>query len=325
MEQIRIQAEGYADIMREKVEPFLAGIRQEGFFAAKDGLRIHYEMYVRPDSRGGVVISHGFTESAEKFREVVYRFYAEGYSVFVIDHRGHGQSGRLVEPWFLTHVDNFADYVEDFEQFVDNVAAPRCEGRPLYLFGHSMGGAIAALALMRRPERYARAVLNAPMIQARTNGIPLRLAQVMGRVLCAVGMSRRVMFGFAKEFDPDERFETSCSANVERFRYYQAKRRAVPHLRNCSPTIGWVRNAMDVTDVLLDPAGAGAVSCPVLLLQAETDGSVINEAQDAFIRMVPKGELLQVAGSKHEIFMSDDAVLEGYYAKIFAFLKEAEQ
>lgn len=322
MAEIRIVSENFAEIMRGEVEPFLAKIRQEGFFVAKDGLKIHYEMYVHPESRGGFVISHGFTESAEKFREVAYRFYTRGCSVFVIDHRGHGQSGRLVEPWFLTHVENFVDYVEDFERFVDDIVRPNCAGKPLYLFGHSMGGAVAALTLMRRPGCFAKAVLNAPMIQARTMGIPFRIAQIMGRVLCALGMSRRVMFGFAKEFNPNENFDTSCSANRDRFEYYQAKRRAVPHLRNCSPTIGWVRNAMNVTDVLLSPQNAAAIDCPVLLLQAETDGSVVNAAEDAFIRLVPQGELIVIPGSRHEIFMSGDETLNIYYDKLFRFLEE---
>ena len=112
MEEIRICEAEYGTVMRDKIEPFLADIRQEGFFDAKDGLRIHYEMYLHPQSRGAVVIAHGFTESEEKFREMAYRCYAQDYSVFSIDHRGHGRSGRLVMPEFLTHVENFADYLE---------------------------------------------------------------------------------------------------------------------------------------------------------------------------------------------------------------------
>lgn len=322
MENIRILSADYARIMQQQVEPYLAELRQEGCFDSKDGLSIHYEMYQLPDSRGSVVISHGFTESAEKFREVAFRMLQRGYSVFSIDHRGHGHSGRLVEPWFLTHVDNFVDYVEDFERFVDQIVRPASGGRPMFVFGHSMGGAVAALAVIRRPKCFDRAVLNAPMIQARAYDLPLKVAQWASRALCAVGLSRRVMFGFAKEFNPNEDFATSCSANRDRFDYYQEKRRNTPCLRNCSPTIGWVRNAMDVTDVLLDSANAGAIERPLLLLQAENDGSVVNEAQDRFIAMVPKGELVMIPGSKHEIFMSGDDVLETYYAKLFGFLEE---
>ena len=322
MNPVDILAHNYADIMRGQVEPFLASIRQEGFFEARYGLRIHYEMLLHPQAQAAFVISHGFTESAEKFREMAYRCYAQGYSVFAIDHRGHGQSNRHVQAEHLTHVNDFSDYVDDFERFVDQIVVPNCAGKPKYLFGHSMGGAIAALTLIRRPGCFDCAILNAPMIQAKTGGVPLRIAQVVTRMMCALGMSKMLMPGFAKRFAPDEKFETSCSACRERFDYYLAKRVATPHLRNTSPTVGWVMNAMQVPDVLLDPQNARAITCPVLLLQAESDDSVENFAEDRFAAMLPEGRLVRIAGSKHEIFMSADDVLDVYYRTLFDFLKE---
>lgn len=324
MAEIRIVAADYARTMREQVEPFLAGIRQEGFFEAKDGLHIHYEMMLHPESRGGIVISHGYTESAEKFRELAYRCYVRGWSVFAIDHRGHGRSDRLVSPEFLTHVDNFADYVEDFERFIDQVVEPNNAGRPKVLFGHSMGGAIAALALIRRPKAYHRAVLNAPMIAINTGHIPVQVCRLLSGALCALGRGRKLMPTFAKAYNPNENFDTSCSANRERFDYYQSKRRSTPHLQNTSPTASWVKTSLDVTDVLLDPANAGAIGCPVLLLQAENDDTVDNGAQQQFINLVPQGRLAQIPGSKHEIFMSGDDALNVYYEKLFGFLEGRE-
>ena len=320
MEAIRIAEAEYGKTMREKIEPFLAEIRREGFFDAKDGFCIHYEMYVHPQSVASVIIAHGFTESAEKFREMAYRCYGRGYSVFALDHRGHGRSDRLVMPEYLTHVENFADYVEDFERFVDLVVRPNSGSCLLLPFGHSMGGAIVALALVRRPDAYAGAVLNAPMIQASTNGIPLRMAQVLTRVMCAIGLSKKRMPGFAKGYDPEEDFDKSCSMDRSRFNYYQAKRRMTPCLRNTSPTIGWVKNAMEVPDVLLNPANAGGIRCPVLLLQAEHDHMVENAAQERFIERMPNGRLVQIKGSKHEIAMSPDDVLERYYDTMLDFL-----
>lgn len=324
MAEIRIVAADYARIMREQVEPFLAGVRQEGFFEAKDGLRIHYEMMLHPESRGAIVVSHGYTESAEKFRELAYRCYVRGFSVFAIDHRGHGQSGRLVSPEFLTHVDNFADYVEDFERFVDQVVEPHNGGRPKVLFGHSMGGAIAALALIRRPKAYDRAVLNAPMIAINTGRIPVWACRALSGALCALGRGRKRMPTFAKAYNPNEDFATSCSANRERFDYYQQKRRSMQHLQNTSPTASWVKTSLDVADVLLDSANAGEISCPVLLLQAERDDTVDNGAQQRFIDLVSQGRLVQIPGSKHEIFMSGDASLEAYYKELFDFLEGCE-
>lgn len=322
MEQIAIVAHNYAKIMAEQVEPFLAQRREEGFVASKDGLRIHYEMYVQPESRGGIVISHGFTESAEKFREVSYRFYAQGYSVFAIDHRGHGQSGRLVEDRYLTHVDRFEDYVDDLGCFVDQVVRPKNGDQPLYLYAHSMGGAIGATFLIRRPDVFDRAVLNAPMIQPVTKPVPRRVGQAMGAVMCALGGGKRRVAHYPAEFNPNESFEKSCDTCRERFDYYQRKRVDTPHLRNGAPTYSWARNAMSVTDELLDPAKAARVACPVLLLQAADDNMVEAKAQRRFIDLLKDGQLVRIENSRHEIYMSTDDVLKEYYRRIFEFLQK---
>lgn len=322
MEPITITARNFARIMEEQVEPFLAQHRSEGFVIAKDGAHIHYEAYIRPDSVGGVVISHGFTEAAEKFREVSYRFYARGYSVFAIDHRGHGRSDRAVDGYYLTHVDKFADYVDDFERFIDQVALPNNGAKPLYLYAHSMGGAIGALFLSRRPEVFARAVLTAPMIQPVTRPVPRRMGQAMGAAMCALGRGKRRVAHYPGAFNPQESFEKSCDTCRERFDYYLKKRVATPQLQNGAPTYSWARQAMGVTDTLLKPENAARIACPVLLLQADGDHVVEPEAQRRFVALLKQGELVRMENCKHEIYMSTDDVLETYYRRIFDFLEK---
>lgn len=323
MKDVTIREQDFFRMMTEEIEPMLAEVRSEGFFEAQDGLRIHYEMMLHPQARGSIVIAHGFTESAEKYREVAYRCYMRDWSVFVIDHRGHGRSDRHVMPEFLTHVEKFSDYVDDFERFLDQVVTPNSPGGPKLLFGHSMGGAVAGLILQRRPEYFDRAVLNAPMIQAGTGGIPMGFAIPLSRVLCALGMKKRVMFGYPTKYNPQEDFDTSCSTDSGRFNYYQGKRRRTPRLQNTSPSIGWVREALSVTAPLLDAKRQQAVVCPVLLLQGEKDHVVVAEAQRRYIAQLPAGRLVQIAGSKHEIFMSPDDVLTEYYCTMFDFCEEA--
>lgn len=321
MEQIRIVAQDYARIMEEQVEPFLAQRREEGFITASDGVCIHYERYANPESVGGIIISHGFTESAEKFREVAYRFYAQGYSVFSIDHRGHGRSGRQVDGYFLTHVDRFEAYVDDLNRFVDQVVQPVNGRKPLFLYGHSMGGAIAALYLIRHPGRIAKAVLNAPMIQPKTGPIPRGLGIAMGALMCGIGGNKRRVAHYPSKFDEHEPFEKSCDTCRERFDYYLKKRVATPELQNGAPTYSWAREAMRVTDALLEPENAARVDCPVLLLQAEKDDLVDAGAQERFVRLLRDGRLVRMANCKHEIYMSTDDVLETYYQTILDFLR----
>ena len=61
-----IAEENYEEIMQTVVEPALKQVRREGYMTFEGGRKLHYEYYVQPEAKGSIVISHGFTESAEK-------------------------------------------------------------------------------------------------------------------------------------------------------------------------------------------------------------------------------------------------------------------
>ena len=80
-----------------------------------------------------VVISHGFTENAEKYKEIVYYFIKEHFHVYLPEHCGHGKSYRLVEDPSLVYVDSYHRYVEDL-LFVARKAKAEACGLPLVLY-----------------------------------------------------------------------------------------------------------------------------------------------------------------------------------------------
>ena len=155
--------------MINEVEPFLAERRNEGTFNSFDGRPISYEYYITENAKASVVISHGFTESAEKFREMSYYFINEGYNVFAITHRGHGASYKESIDPYTVYVSEFNDYIKDFYTFIKRIVTPNSDSLPLYLYAHSMGGAIAALTLEQYPDIFKKAVLNAPMIHFKSS------------------------------------------------------------------------------------------------------------------------------------------------------------
>ena len=218
-----IPEKNYEQMMRTVVEPGLAAMREEIDMPLSTGGTMHAEVYNRLDARRAVVILHGYTESAEKFREMAWYFVSDGYSVFAMDHRGHGRSVREVEDKSVTHVDRFADYVRDLGEFMDAVVRPHMGDAPLCLYAHSMGGAIGALALMEHPDWFERAVLTAPMIAPVTKPLPPFAAKAMASVFCRLGKGRERAF-VGKPFDPaSETFERSHDTSRARYDYYQKK------------------------------------------------------------------------------------------------------
>jgi len=315
----------YDELMRGVVEPGLDAMREEIEMPLEGGGTMHAEVYNRYDAKKAVVILHGYTESAEKFREMSWYYVSAGYSVFAVDHRGHGQSVREIEDTSITHVDCFDQYLRDLEQFMDGVVRPRMGDAPLYLYAHSMGGAVGVLALMEHPEWFARAVLNAPMIKAVTGGVPAWMAETIARVMCMLGKGRERAF-VGHPFDPArETFEGSHATSRARYDYYQAKRVATAHLQNCSPTYAWLREAIGVTRRLLDEKNAKKIKTPLLLIQAGRDSTVCLPEQEQFVGMVPGARLLRLDEAKHEIYLAHDALLKDYLEAVLGFFAGADQ
>jgi len=96
------------------------------------------------------VIVNGRNESYWKYQELFYELYSHGYDVYAYDHRGQGESGRILKDPQVGYVAEFDYYVDDLDTFIYDVVKPeRYKNR--YLLAHSMGGAVATLYLERKP------------------------------------------------------------------------------------------------------------------------------------------------------------------------------
>lgn len=312
---------GYFQFMRETVEPYLAVHRTEGFFASKDDKRLYYECEILPDAKGAVVISHGYNESAEKFREMAYWFMQMGFSVFALDHRGHGRSHRLSPDLALTDIESFSDYVRDLHCFVKKIVQPKAKGLPLYLYGHSMGGAVSILYLQNHPSVFQKAILTSPMLKPKTEGIPTTVTRAMSAVCRIFGRGDRLVFTAKSGFNDNEQFETSPDTSVERFEYYRQKRVAYPYLQNSYPSYRWVNESLRIGRYMLDPIRCARIKIPVLLFSAGDDDLVFRREQDIFVSLLVNGELQCEDRARHEIYMSTNDVMADYLSEIETFLK----
>ncbi|MEI6003074.1 lysophospholipase [Paraburkholderia bengalensis] len=95
-----------------------------------------------------VALVHGLAEHAGRYAALARALNASGIELIAIDLRGHGQApGRRV--W----IERFDDYLLDADALVAEAA--HGDG-PLFLMGHSMGGAIAALHAIDRHDSQRR-------------------------------------------------------------------------------------------------------------------------------------------------------------------------
>ena len=120
----------------------------EDRFEGKEGVKLFSQSWRPADApKAAVVLVHGLKDYSDRYNEFAATLVKHGYAVYAFDLRGHGDSeGDRV--W----VERFPDYVDDLEIFMKRVHAAE-PGKKVFLFGHSMGGAVVTLyTLMREPK-----------------------------------------------------------------------------------------------------------------------------------------------------------------------------
>lgn len=116
--------EGYLTWQKNLVEPYLKQCQKYAYFHSYDGAAIFYQQYLAAGADTCIVISHGFSEFAEKYNEVIYYFLQQGCSVYILEHRGHGYSEREVSDDQKVYIRDFEDYIKDLDCFMKKNELP---------------------------------------------------------------------------------------------------------------------------------------------------------------------------------------------------------
>ena len=128
--------------------------------------------------RAVIVVSHGLAEHGGRYETLTRELVQRDHAVYAVDHRGHGRSSGP-----RANIERFAHLVADFCAFTE-----RCAGEhpatPVFMLGHSMGGAVAFASALRLQHRLQGLVLSAPAL-ATGQSVP-RLQEMFVRLLSVV-------------------------------------------------------------------------------------------------------------------------------------------
>jgi alpha-beta hydrolase superfamily lysophospholipase len=127
-----------------------------GSFTGKGGIEIFFQKWVADKAKAVVILVHGLGEHSGRYENLLKSFADKKISVFAIDHRGHGKSDGK-----KGHIDSFMDYVYDLKLFLEFIKEEN-KGLPVIIYGHSMGGVVAAKYAMTYPDYLSMLVLSSP-------------------------------------------------------------------------------------------------------------------------------------------------------------------
>ncbi len=162
----------------------------EGYFETAGGQRL-FERTWLPDGapRAAIVLVHGYAEHSGRYAHTGETLASRGYAVYALDLRGHGRSdGDRV------FVRSFNEYLDDVDALIARVR-DRAGEIPIFMLGHSMGGAIVALqSITRRPPVGGVMLSGAVLTLGRGGGVGQRIATaialVIGRLLPRMRMRK---------------------------------------------------------------------------------------------------------------------------------------
>ena len=279
----------------------------EGEFKGKDGVTIRYAALRQAKVDRAILIVNGRVESYLKYQELAWDLWRQGYSLYLIDHRGQGMSERMLNDLQKGYVDQFDDYVVDLKQFHDQIIMADQPAK-LFLLAHSMGGAISARYLERWPNDIKAAVLSSPMLGINLGGLPKWLAKGLASTIGTVGgWFGEPPYGPGQSAYQDHGFaDNELTHSQSRYQAFRQIYEQHPQIKLGGATAHWIYQGITGADAAI--ADAGAIETPLLVLQAGSDSVVDNAAQDHFctIAKCEGGKPLRIEGAWHELFIESD-------------------
>ncbi len=275
---------------------------EEGFFDGENGIKIYYKYFIHPNEKGAIVISSGRTEAAIKYKELIFDLFNNGYSVYILDHRGQGFSGRMLDNPDMGYVDDFENYIKDMKKFYDEIVTAKPH-KHIFLLAHSMGGAIGVSYLEEYPDDFEAAAFSSPML-----GLP-----------CPTCLFIAIFGGDTPKYAPgNDDYDKSVTPFAENtltsseIRYdimnreFEKNKKA----RLGGATYQWVEKSCEQFDKIFD--NLDKIKTPLILFSAEKEEIVDPDAHSDFIEeMQELGKNVrayEVPNAKHELFIEKDEI-----------------
>ena len=223
---------------------------------------------------GSVLLVHGLGEHSGRYEHVGDQMGAAGLDVRAYDLRGNGGSGGR-----RGHVDRWEQYHDDLAERLVPVSRS-ADGRPVVLYGHSMGGLIVLGYLLSDRPKPDLVVLSSPGLDSTLASWKKSLAPTLSRMIPTLAVPNGID-GSTLSRDP------AVAAAV----------RADPLATHSSTTRFGAEALTEQARVRREYAG---LTLPTLVLHGLDDGLVPAQASE-ILGSLPNVERRTYPGLRHEL------------------------
>ena len=300
---------------------------QYKYFEDKSGFRLAYDAKFAANTTPGkqkvIIHLHGYCQQLEQsdmFRQAMVKFTKK--DVWSIDWLGAGYSDRLVPAKSQKyHIDNYMQYITNLKSFINDVIKPYYkkqghEDIDVYIFGASMGGAIALRFLQLNPNFGIKHLFSfAPMLSFNTRAFPKFVINYPLSLICFLGFNK--CFAFSEKANFIGKFTTLKNSSSMNYalgykRYKIIRDKLIVDNRNTSgATFGWVREAARLgrdlsKDIKID------IKTPCTFYMADDERVVMNELIEHFGAEMNNVELIKFNNTKHGINFASPSLWKKY-------------
>jgi alpha-beta hydrolase superfamily lysophospholipase len=114
-----------------------------------------------------IMIAHGMAEHSSRYARLADTLVSNGYAVFALDHRGHGQTSKGGVQGHFADQDGWKKVVGDLDSLNQHIRALHPQ-TPIILLGHSMGSYIGQAYLIAHSADVHAAIWSGSNFQPKT-------------------------------------------------------------------------------------------------------------------------------------------------------------
>jgi acylglycerol lipase len=149
---------------------------RQALFEASDGTKLFRQSWhPEREPKAALVIQHGLKSHGGDYAALAQSLTERGFAVYAADMRGHGRSEG---PRAL--LDDFDQLVRDLHETVRQARSEVPEPAPLFLMGHSVGGALSTLYAERQGALLDGLIVLAPALRLDRPALAAAGTPVMG-------------------------------------------------------------------------------------------------------------------------------------------------
>ncbi len=245
-------------------------------FTTSDDLQLHF-VYQDPliQPKFTLAVVHGLGEHIGRYQWFSEQILTEGGSYAGLDLRGHGLSEGP-----SGHTPDYSQLLDDLDRFMQRARTP---GRPLFLFGHSLGGGLVLRYALEQRGNLDGVIAASPLLKLAFSppAWKLSLARRLARLKPDFSLDRGV------------KVETLSRDKQVRMAY---KMDPLNHERvSAAMTMGFLENGEWCLQ------HAGALNTPCLLMHGQHDQVTDWRASEAFSESCSRAQMHLYADCYHEL------------------------